>query len=101
MSLFQSNLRKQIRKLPKFLKFVRISHNYSKLFTGVLIDDVQSKVRTAVSPGPPPIRRRPPSHDDLQINIGDDSLALSSPTMVSRAMPNCKNCEMFFVQLTS
>ena len=34
--LFQSNLRKQIRKLPKFLKFVRIIHYYSKLFTGVL-----------------------------------------------------------------
>ena len=35
--LFQSNLRKQIRKLPKFLKFVRIIHYYSTLFTGVLI----------------------------------------------------------------
>ena len=34
--LFQSNLRKQIRKLPKILKFVRIIHYYSKLFTGVL-----------------------------------------------------------------
>jgi hypothetical protein len=34
--LFQSNLRKQIRKLPKNLKFVRIIHYYSKLFTGVL-----------------------------------------------------------------
>ena len=37
--LFQSNLRKQIRKLPKILKFVRIIHYYSKLFTGVLIHD--------------------------------------------------------------
>ena len=36
MSLFQSNLRKQIRKLPKILKFVRIIHYYSKLFSGVL-----------------------------------------------------------------
>ena len=36
MSLFQSNLRKQIRKLPKILKFVKIIHYYSKLFTGVL-----------------------------------------------------------------
>ena len=36
MSLFQSNLRKQIRKLPKILKFVRLIHYYSKLFTGVL-----------------------------------------------------------------
>ena len=34
--LFQSNLRKQIRKLPKIVKFVRIIHYYSKLFTGVL-----------------------------------------------------------------
>ena len=30
MPLFQSNLRKQIRKLPKIVKFVRI--NYSLLF---------------------------------------------------------------------
>ena len=34
--LFQSNLRKQIRKLPKILKFVRIIHYYSKIFSGVL-----------------------------------------------------------------
>ena len=40
--LFQSNLRKQIRKLPKFLKFVRIIHYYSKLFTGVLNSQVPS-----------------------------------------------------------
>ena len=35
MSLFQSNLRKQIRNLPKILNFVKIIHYYSKLFTGV------------------------------------------------------------------
>ena len=34
--LFQSNLRKQIRNLPKILNFVRIIHYYSKSFTGVL-----------------------------------------------------------------
>ena len=34
--LFQSNLWKQVRKLPKILKFLRIIHYYSKLFTGVL-----------------------------------------------------------------
>ena len=37
MSLFQSNLRKQIRNLPKILNFVKIIHYYSKLFTSVLI----------------------------------------------------------------
>ena len=36
MSLFQSNLRKQIRNLPKILNFVKIIHYFSKLFTGVL-----------------------------------------------------------------
>ena len=41
--LFQSNLRKQIRKLPKILKFVRIIHYYSKLFTGVLSCECTSK----------------------------------------------------------
>ena len=42
MSLFQSNLRKQIRNLPKIekiLNFVKIIHYYSKLFTGVLRRD--------------------------------------------------------------
>ena len=33
---FQSNLRKQIRKLPKFLKFVKIIQFYSMLFNRVL-----------------------------------------------------------------
>ena len=34
--LFQSNLRKQIRNLPKIQNFVKIIHYFSKLFTGVL-----------------------------------------------------------------
>ena len=38
MSLFQSNVRKQIRKLPKILKFVKIYfQNYSILFNIILI----------------------------------------------------------------
>ena len=36
MSLFQSNFRKQIRQLPKFLKSVKIIQNYSLLFIRVL-----------------------------------------------------------------
>ena len=36
MPLFQSNLRKQIRNLPKILNFVRIIHYFSKLFTSLL-----------------------------------------------------------------
>ena len=36
MSLFQSNLRKQIGNLPKILNYVKIIQYYSKLFTGVL-----------------------------------------------------------------
>ena len=36
MPLFQSNLRKQIRKLPKILQFVKIIHYYSELFTSLL-----------------------------------------------------------------
>ena len=39
MSLFQSNLRKQIRKLPKILKSVKIIHHYSLLFIRVLTQD--------------------------------------------------------------
>ena len=36
MSLFQSNLRKQIRNLPKILNFVKKNHYYSELFTSLL-----------------------------------------------------------------
>ena len=36
MPLFQSNLRKQIRKLPKILQFVKIIHYYSELFTSLV-----------------------------------------------------------------
>ena len=39
MSLFQSNLRKQITNLPKILKFVKKIHSYSKLFTSLLNPD--------------------------------------------------------------
>ena len=35
-----SNLRKQIRNLPKILNFVKIIHYFSKLFTGVLGEDL-------------------------------------------------------------
>ena len=41
---FQSNLRKQFRKLPKFLKFVKIIQFYSILFNRVLIRDVVAAV---------------------------------------------------------
>ena len=43
VSLFQSNLRKQIRKLPKFLKFVKIFQNYSLLFIIILFQSVAAK----------------------------------------------------------
>jgi len=36
VSLFQSNLRKQIRNLPKILNFVKKIHYFSKLFTSLL-----------------------------------------------------------------
>ena len=43
VSLFQSNLRKEIRNLPKILNFVKIIHYYSKVFTGVLSSDSAKK----------------------------------------------------------
>ena len=42
MSLFRSNLRKQIRKLPKILKSVKIIQYYSILFIRVLNDLVEA-----------------------------------------------------------
>ena len=36
MPLFQSNLRKQIRNLPKILNFVKKNQYFSKLFTSLL-----------------------------------------------------------------
>ena len=47
MSLFQSNLRKQIKILPKILNFVKKIHYYSKLFTSLLIHDSRMKVMNA------------------------------------------------------
>ena len=49
MPLFQSNLRKQIRKLPKILKSVKIVHYNSLLFICVLSDlAVRALVRQEV-----------------------------------------------------
>ena len=47
MPLFQSNLRKQIRKLPKILQFVKIIHYYSELFTSLLSSCPGAHVRGA------------------------------------------------------
>ena len=49
MSLFQSNLRKQIRKLPKFLKFVKNIQYYSISFIRVpsLAEDPQRLLQAA------------------------------------------------------
>ena len=51
---FQSTLRKQIRKLPKFLKFVKIIRFYSILLNRVLTHDGP---RAGLQPPP-----RPPHH---------------------------------------
>ena len=48
MSLFQSNLRKQIRILPKILNFVKKIHYYSKLFTSLLTEDRSLLLRHVV-----------------------------------------------------
>ena len=49
MSLFQSNLRKQIRNLPKILNFVKKIHYYSNLFTSLLneVKEDEEKVEKA------------------------------------------------------
>ena len=56
MSLFQSNLRKQIGNLPKILNFVKIIHYYSKSFTGVLNFNTFSSEADLFHPRPPPLR---------------------------------------------
>ena len=51
--LFQSNLRKQIRNLPKILNFVKIIHYYSKLFTSPLSGQLpreSGQIDTGVTP---------------------------------------------------
>ena len=45
MPLFQSNLRKQIRNLPKILNFVKTIHYFSKLFTSLLRQHLAAPVR--------------------------------------------------------
>ena len=49
MSLFQSNLRKQIRNLPKILNFVKKIHYYSELFTSLLNSEAFSCARGSSS----------------------------------------------------
>ena len=51
MSLFQSNLRKQIRNLPKILNFVKIIHYFSKLFTS-LLNEIGSSSRWCAASAP-------------------------------------------------
>jgi hypothetical protein len=46
VSLFQSNLRKQIRNLPKILNFVKKNHYYSKLFTSLLKQETRPHARS-------------------------------------------------------
>ena len=57
MSLFQSNLRKQIRNLPKILNFVKKNRYYSKLFTSVLRIDPAAGILAGCG-GPAGLRPR-------------------------------------------
>ena len=50
---FQSNLRKQIRKLPKFLKFVKIIQFYSIVSLAVTADHPLHEVRLPADGGDP------------------------------------------------
>ena len=52
--VFQSNLRKQIRKLPKFLKFVISIQYYSILFNRVLNGERKAIVGNGAAAGDPP-----------------------------------------------
>ena len=61
MSLFQSNLRKQIRNLPKILNFVKKIHYYSELFTSLLKDEttfleILTRFKRAEPPATPTAR---------------------------------------------
>ena len=97
MSLFQSNLRKQIRKLPKILKFVRIIHYFSKLFTGVLTCRPSAsarglrrrrRLRRRLPPrGLPRRGLRRGAHGDIRRIFSVSPLLLSSPESLS---PDCR-----------
>ena len=60
MSLFQSNLRKQIRKLPEILKSVKITHYYSLLFICVLRPELRRPCARRLRPRRRGPRRRAP-----------------------------------------
>ena len=68
VSLFQSNLRKQIRKLPKILKSVKIIHYYSLFFIRVLIQvssssaEEQARQETMLASEPPSSQRWSAEH---------------------------------------
>ena len=48
MSLFQSNLRKQIRNLPKILNFVKKFTIISELFTSLLTPDLRDAAQVVL-----------------------------------------------------
>jgi hypothetical protein len=57
VSLFQSNLRKQIRNLPKILNFVKKIHYYSELFTSLLNGDPLAQHGGRAEEAPFPLTR--------------------------------------------
>ena len=78
---FSSNLRKQIRNLPKILNFVKIIQYYSKLFTGVL--------RNACHPRRGPDHRGHPREGQCkeQRRDGDQALPRTQSPMGQRDAP--------------
>ena len=83
VSLFQSNLRKQIRNLPKILNFVKKIHYYSELFTSLLTQTAKSCSKRCMS-------RRTGSAAKSKVDASKSSTsgpdAASSPTLsASRA----------------
>ena len=81
---FQSNLRKQIRHLPKILKFVRIIQYYSKLFTGVLTPHPTPPINTD---HPPTLSPFPPQVSSSQLSC--EYLCSQLPQILHARKRNC------------
>ena len=92
MSLFQSNLRKQIRNLPKILNFVKNFHYYSKLFTSLLSHRRQSRALICSLR----LRSQPPSRG---LAIQSRSLPSAAGCRKSHIVCESRSKDMLFFDL--
>ena len=110
LSLFQSNLRKQIRKLPTILKSVKIIHYYSLLFIRVLSGDGHREGGRRPPLGPPVgrvaelrgrlPRRRPPRPSVIFERYHFSATSLQNLCNISQHFLKHRNVAIILVKIS-